>query len=150
MWLAVCGVCVFGVILPHSFFILGSLFSMVKQTCDSITTNCACEAALCVFKAPPRRQQKILSYLPILVYYKTGASRVCLICVSRCRPSSSNCIRCQRIAATSEAATATAAAALQLQLAARVEILKLTPKGGGQVDTGRGKCNSSINWSTGC
>jgi len=47
------------VICYVSFFcLLAFCFSTLKQTCDSITTNCACAAALCVFKVPPILQNR--------------------------------------------------------------------------------------------
>lgn len=127
-------------------FYLLLLASLAKQTCDSITTNC-------VFKVPPVLQNRsslcahggravrnqrgergggnglVLAGVPGYLLGCCACGSVCLTCVSRCRPSSSNCIRCQRIAtpprqqqrqhATMMAATATVAAA-------RVDILKLT------------------------
>lgn len=72
----------------------------------------------------------VLAGVPGYLLGCCACGSVCLTCVSRCRPSSSNCIRCQRIAtpprqqqrqhATMMAATATVVAA------ARVDILKLT------------------------
>lgn len=130
-------------------FYLLLLASLAKQTCDSITTNC-------VFKVPPVLQNRsslcahggragrnqrgerergggkvvVLAGVPGYLLGCCACGSVCLTCVSRCRPSSSNCIRCQRIAtpprqqqrqhATMMAATATVVAA------ARVDILKLT------------------------
>lgn len=125
----------------RSFFISSCLFSMAKQTCDSITTNCACEAALCVFKAPPGRLAVSSHCLaPHILQNRSSASS--LICVSRCRPSSSNCIRCQRIAAAAAAAAGVATEATLLLAAARVEILKLTPRGatGAQVQLEHSGC----------
>lgn len=76
------------------------------------------------------RGRVVLAGVPGYLLGCCACGSVCLTCVSRCRPSSSNCIRCQRIAtaprqqqrqhATMMAATATVVAA------ARVDILKLT------------------------
>lgn len=126
-------------------FYLLLLASLAKQTCDSITTNCVFKvpavlqnrSSLCAHGGRAGRNRRgegggkvvVLAGVPGYLLGCCACGSVCLTCVSRCRPSSSNCIRCQRIAtpprqqqrqhATMMAATATVAAA-------RVDILKLT------------------------